>query len=106
MNVVFHKNWALEKRDPKMCHCPLNYFNFSVPVFGDFVLAAPRFSFMSLKISCSLLLDLIGQRMNLEPVQARYKLVGWSFWPVLRVHHEKHVREACPKVGPISVVVS
>jgi len=78
-----------------------------------FVLAAPRFCFVSLlglelrflKISCCLLLDLIGQGMYLEPVQSRYKLVCWSFWPILRVHHEKHVGEPCPKVSPISVVV-
>jgi len=78
-----------------------------------FVLASPRFCFMSLlglelrflKISCSLLLDLVGQGVNLEAVQARYKLVCWSLWPILWMHHEKHVRESCPKIGSISVVV-
>jgi len=71
-----------------------------------FVLASPRFCFVSLlKISCSLLLDLVGQGVDLEAIQARYKLVCWSFWPILWVHHEKHVRETCSKVGSISVVV-
>jgi len=70
------------------------------------LLASPRFSLMSLEVGRSLLLDLVGQGVDLEAIQAGNKLVGRSLWPVLGVHHEEHVREACAKVGAISVVVS
>jgi len=70
------------------------------------LLAPPRLSLMSLEVGCSLLLDLVGQGVDLEAVQAGNKLVGWSLWPVLWMHHEEHVRESCAKVGPVSVVVS
>lgn len=70
------------------------------------LLAPPRFSLVSLEIGRSLLLDLVGQGVDLEAVQTGNKLVGRSLWPVLRMHHEEHVGEARPKVGPISVVVS
>ena len=33
-------------------------------------------------------------------------LVGGPLGPVLRVDHEQHVRESCPKISPVSVVVS
>ena len=85
-----------------------------------------QFEKSHLEVGRSLLLDLVGQGVDLEPVQARDKLVGWPLWParktivkykyqlsikwqklpVLRVHHEEHVREAGTKVGAISVVVS
>lgn len=35
-----------------------------------------------------------------------HKLVGWSLGPVLGVHHEEHVGEACAEVGPVCVVMS
>jgi len=70
------------------------------------LLAPPRLSLMSLEVGRSLLLDLVGQRVDLEAIEAGDKLVGRSLWPVLRMHHEEHVREACAKVGAISVVVS
>ena len=85
-----------------------------------------QFEKSHLEVGRSLLLDLVGQGVDLEPVQAGDKLVGWPLWParetnikykyqlsikwqklpVLRVHHEEHVREAGTKVGAISVVVS
>ena len=78
-----------------------------------------------LEVGRSLLLDLVGQGVDLEPVQAGDKLVGWPLWParetivkykyklsikwqklpVLRVHHEEHVGEPGAKVCTISVVV-
>jgi len=78
--------------------------SYIMPLF--LLLASPRLSLVSLEVGRSLLLDLVGQGVDLEPVQARDKLVGWPLWPVLRVHHEEHVREAGTKVGAISVVVS
>ena len=33
------------------------------------------------------------------------ELVGWSFRPVLRVHHEQHMRESGAEVGAVRVVV-
>lgn len=35
-----------------------------------------------------------------------HKLVGWSLWTILWMHHEQHVGEACTKIGSICVVVS
>jgi len=58
------------------------------------------------KVCGRLLLDLIGMVVDLEPVETRHKLVGRSLGPILRMHHEQHVREACAEVGPVSVVVS
>lgn len=34
------------------------------------------------------------------------KLVVWSFWSVLRMYHKQHVRETCPKVCSICVMMS
>ena len=34
-----------------------------------------------LEVGRSLLLDLVGQGVDLEPVQAGDKLVGWPLWP-------------------------
>ena len=88
-------------------------------------MARTKSSTLYLKVSCSLLLNLIGQRVNLEPIQPRYKLkiciitdnilfssstlhylICGTFWPILWVHHEEHVWEACAKISPICVVVS
>ena len=33
-------------------------------------------------------------------------MVSWPLRPVLRVDHEQHVRESCPEISPVSVVVS
>ena len=49
------------------------------------------------KVCGRLLLDLVGMVMDLEPVETRHKLVGRSLGPVLRMHHEQHVREAWNK---------
>lgn len=43
--------------------------------------------------------------MNLEAVETRHELVGRPFRPVLRMHHEEHVREARAEVGAVCVVV-
>ena len=44
--------------------------------------------------------------MDLESVEPGNELVGWSLWPVLRVDHEEHVREAGAEVGAVGVVVA
>jgi len=49
----------------------------------DLLLAPPRLSLMSLEVGRSLLLDLVGQGVDLEAVQAGDKLVGRSLWPHL-----------------------
>jgi len=72
----------------------------------DLLLAPPRLSLMSLEVGGCLLLDLVGEGVDFESIEARDKLVGRSLWPVLRMHHEEHVWEASAKVGAIRVVVS
>jgi hypothetical protein len=59
-----------------------------------------------LEVCRRLLLDLVGERVDLEPVQAGDKLVCGPFRPVLGVHHEQHVRETRAEVSPVCVVVS
>ena len=59
-----------------------------------------------LEVGRSLLLDLVGERVDLEAVEARHELVGRPLGPVLGVHHEQHVREPRPEVRAVRVVVS
>lgn len=35
-----------------------------------------------------------------------YKLIGWAFRSILGMNHKQHVRETCPKVSPVSVVMA
>ena len=44
--------------------------------------------------------------MNLESVETRNELIGWTLRSVLWVHHKKHVGEACAEIGSVRVVVS
>ena len=59
-----------------------------------------------LEVGRGLLLDLVGERVDLEAVEARHELVGRPLGPVLGVHHEQHVREPRPEVRAVRVVVS
>ena len=59
-----------------------------------------------LEVCRGLLLDLVGERVDLEAVEARHELVGRPLGPVLGVHHEQHVREPRPEVRAVRVVVS
>lgn len=59
----------------------------------------------ALEVAGGLELQLVGHRMDLETVEPGHKLVGGPFGPVLRVYHEKHVREASAEVGAVRVVV-
>ena len=43
--------------------------------------------------------------MDLESVEPGNELVGWSLWPVLRVDHEEHVREAGAEIGAVGVMM-
>ena len=43
---------------------------------------------------------------NISDTNNKYQTLAVRQLPVLRMHHEEHVGEARPKVGPISVVVS
>ena len=52
-----------------------------------------------------MLLDLVSQGVDLEAIEPGHELVGGPLGPVLGVHHEQHVREAGPEVGPVRVVV-
>jgi len=61
---------------------------------------------MSLEVSCCLLLNLVGQWVDLKPIEPWHKLVSWPLGSVLGVDHEQHMREASPEICPISVVVS
>ena len=78
-------------------------------------------STLYLEVSGCLLLDLVCQRVDLEPVQPghelqhavqrcrhgsiRAHLVGRPLGSVLRVDHEQHVGEPGPEVGAVRVVV-
>jgi len=64
-----------------------------------------RFGFVCLEVCSGLLLDLVGQGMNLEAVEPGHELIGGAFWPVLGVHHEQHVGESSPEVGAVCVVM-
>jgi len=76
------------------------------PLFFCTFLTTPWFGLMSLEVSCCLLLDLVGQWVDLEAVKTRHKLVSWPLGSVLWVDHEEHVRESGPEICPVSVVVS
>ena len=43
------------------------------------------------EVCCSLLLNLVGQMVDLESVEPGHKLIGWTLWPVFWMHHEEHV---------------
>ena len=58
------------------------------------------------EVGGALLLDLVGERVDFESVEARHELVGGLLGPVLGVHHEQHVREAGAEVGAVRVVVA
>ncbi len=58
-----------------------------------------------LEVCGCLLLDLVGQVVNLEPIEPGHKLVDGPFGPVLWVNHEQHVREPCAEIGPVCVVM-
>ena len=59
-----------------------------------------------LEVGRRLLLYLVGERVDLEAVEARHELVGRPLGPVLGVHHEQHVREPRAEVRAVRVVVS
>jgi len=61
---------------------------------------------MCLVVSCSLLLNLISQRMNFEAVEARNELVCWPLGSVLWMNHKQHVREASAEISPVRMMVS
>lgn len=58
------------------------------------------------EIRSALLLDLIGQRMDFEAVQSRYKLIGRFLWSVFGMYHEEHVWKTGAEVGSIRVMVT
>ena len=47
----------------------------------------------TVEVAGRLELQLVGHRMDLETIEPGHKLVGGPLGPVLRVHHEEHVRE-------------
>lgn len=69
-------------------------------------LTATRLRFMSLEVSCGLLLYLISQLVDFEAIQTRYKLVGWALRSVLWMNHEQHVWKPCTEVSTVCMVVS
>lgn len=46
------------------------------------------------------------ERKSIKGHEPGHKLVGRPFWPVLRVHHEEHVREPGSKISSVGVVVT
>lgn len=60
----------------------------------------------TLEVAGRLKLQLVSHRVDLETVEPGHKLVGRSLGPVLRMHHEEHVRETRAEVGAVRVMVS
>ena len=59
----------------------------------------------SFKVCCSLLLNLVGQVVDLESVEPGHKLIGWTLWPVFWMHHEEHVWESGAEICAIRVMM-
>ena len=57
------------------------------------------------EVCCSLLLNLVGQMVDLESVEPGHKLIGWTLWPVFWMHHEEHVWESGAEICAIRVMM-
>lgn len=44
--------------------------------------------------------------MDFEAIQTREKLIGRTFWPIFRMNHKQHVREAGAEVSAVCVVMT
>merc|ERR1719383_1573872 len=58
------------------------------------------------EVGCSLLLELIRHRVDLEAVESGHKLVGRPLRSVLGMNHEEHVRETGAEVSAVGVVMT
>uniref|UniRef100_A0A6B0UE47 Putative secreted protein n=1 Tax=Ixodes ricinus TaxID=34613 RepID=A0A6B0UE47_IXORI len=58
-----------------------------------------------LEVGGDLLLQLVGQGVDLETIQPGHKLAGGPLGPVLGMHHKQHVGEACAEVSSVRVMV-
>lgn len=58
------------------------------------------------KIGSPLLLNLISQRVDLEPIKSWNKLIGGLLRSIFRMNHEQHVWETSSKICSVGVVMT
>ena len=59
-----------------------------------------------LEVGRGLLLNLVGQMVDFEPIEPGHKLVSWPLGSVFGVHHEEHVGESGTEICAIGVMMS